>query len=52
MPLGVEAFTCLRQFLTYLAVTITLAMICFDLRFKSKTVFNDLGHFVCYFKGE
>ena len=24
MPLGVEAFTCLRQFLTYLAVTITL----------------------------
>ena len=57
MPLGVEAFTCLRQFLTYLAVTITLAMICFDLRLKSKTVLMIWDNFypkifVCYFKGE
>ena len=33
-----EAFTCLRQFLTYRAATITLTMICYDLRLKSKTV--------------
>ena len=57
MPLGVEAFTYLRQFLTYLAVTITLAMICFDLRLKSKTVLMIWDNFypkifVCYFKGE
>ena len=35
---GGEAFTCLRQFLTYRAATITLTMICYDLRLKSKTV--------------
>ena len=33
-----EAFTCLRQFLTYCLGTISLAMICCDLRLKSKTV--------------
>ena len=33
-----EAFTCLRQFLTYCLGTISLAMMCCDLRLKSKTV--------------
>ena len=38
-------------------VTITLAMICFDLRLKSKTVLMIWDNFypkifVCYFKGE